>query len=104
VEVFKGVSVLSMSKFQSRPGDASNNVTPSWSHDKQLLFLKDQVKNRVSQGNLQTTQPDTTIDSGSESFADNETVFRDTRGFCVAGALATCFGTKKGKKAAEHIA
>jgi hypothetical protein len=65
--------------------DASNNVTPSWPYYKQLLFLKDHIKNRVSQGDLQITQPDIeTTDSCSESFVVDKPLCSETPKVCVS--------------------
>lgn len=53
---------------QSRSRDASSNATPSWTR-RQQLFLKDHVKKKMSQGNLQTAQADnTTTDSCCSDF------------------------------------
>ena len=68
--------MVSMSKFHSHGQEMlRTTLTPSWPHYKHLLLLKDNVKNMMSQGNLQTALPDnTTTDSCSESFADDETL------------------------------
>lgn len=50
-----------------RSGDAGNqDVSPCWPYYKQLLFLKDQIKNRNSTGNLSAKQQIETIEVGED--------------------------------------
>jgi hypothetical protein len=64
----------------SQSGDASNNVTPARPYYRQLLFLKDQIKNMMSQGDLQATQPDNeTTNNCSGSFVGDEPLRPETQ-------------------------
>ncbi|KAJ4449076.1 hypothetical protein ANN_00471, partial [Periplaneta americana] len=50
-----------------RSGGAGNqDVSPCWPYYKQLLFLKDQIKNRNSTGNLSAKQQIETIEVGED--------------------------------------
>jgi hypothetical protein len=85
---------------QSQSEDVSTNVTPLLLNYKQLLFLKDYIRNRMSHGNLQTGQPgNKTTDSCSEPCVDNKTL----QDICVARAWATCFSITKGLQSAQCV-